>query len=332
MASCSQRLSVSETDAGTLFYHYEQLNASEADHICKSSNQGRLAILDSEQKFAFAIELAPQNVCPRNYYAVGLSKDDEKYIWVNGKAYGQNFTIRTLNIDDHCSTICPVHRRYAYQKPGTIFSSNCAQRRPFLCFKSKRDEVNQVPLEPFTSGSRQRVSTTGENAANTRQGSDASQFHVILFIAIALAIVLVALVVYLIYKKRKGKVKSPTTGADGSINHVYQEAAEYEAIPDDNTRRSTEDENTVAPYGVTSEQQLSYHETKRKSTSNNHDVCDEEKDQSTPESYQPSKDESVYYSAVPENVEAGNSVVYAEIRTTTDVYSVVNKRKTTTPD
>ena len=76
--------SIVETNSGTLYYHSEFLNATSADNRCISSDQGRLAILDTEEKFRDAIEMAPRHICPQSYYIIGLKENGSDFLWLNG--------------------------------------------------------------------------------------------------------------------------------------------------------------------------------------------------------------------------------------------------------
>jgi len=69
---CSTNLN--ETNSGTLYCHSEHLDASLVDNKCISSDQGRLAVLDTEEKFRDAIEMAPQNLCTKAFHMIGFKK------------------------------------------------------------------------------------------------------------------------------------------------------------------------------------------------------------------------------------------------------------------
>jgi len=84
--------SMSETKYGTLYYHSEQLDATSADNQCVSSDQGRLAILDTEEKFRDAIEMAPNRYCPKTFYIIGLNKNGSDFLWLNGNGVRNKLT------------------------------------------------------------------------------------------------------------------------------------------------------------------------------------------------------------------------------------------------
>jgi len=115
---------ITEANSGTLYYHYEFLNATSADNKCISSEQGRLAILDTEEKFRDAIEKAPQNVCKRNYYIIGLMKNGSDFVWLNGVKNRLAFNMRHI-FAGQCGWISPVHAQYEYKNPGDVITAGC---------------------------------------------------------------------------------------------------------------------------------------------------------------------------------------------------------------
>ena len=124
----------SETNSGTLYYHSEQLDATSADNKCVSSDQGRLAILDTEEKFRDAIELAPQKRCWKTYYIIGLNKNGSDFLWLNGVRNKLAFDNQPYE-EGQCGWISPIDNNYEYKTPGKVFTGKCDRPMTFLCFK-----------------------------------------------------------------------------------------------------------------------------------------------------------------------------------------------------
>jgi len=134
--------SITETNSGTLYYHSEHLNETSANNECNSSDQGRLAILDTEEKFRDAIEMAPQKRCPNTYYMIGLKKNGNDSVWLNAVRNRLAFKNR-LDDKGQCGWISPVHTNYEYKKTGDVFFARCEDSAAFLCFKPTL--INNAP-------------------------------------------------------------------------------------------------------------------------------------------------------------------------------------------
>jgi len=126
--------SVFQRKSGTLFYHSEYLNATSADNKCIWLDQGRLAILDTEEKLRDAIEMAPRPLCLQSYYMIGLKKTGSDFVWLNGVRNRLALKIRRHD-QGQCGWISPVQSKYKYKTSGVVFTGRCDYRLPFLCFK-----------------------------------------------------------------------------------------------------------------------------------------------------------------------------------------------------
>ena len=263
--------SITETNSGTLYYHSEHLNETSANNECNSSDQGRLAILDTEEKFRDAIEMAPQKRCPNTYYMIGLKKNGNDSVWLNAVRNRLAFKNR-LDDKGQCGWISPVHTNYEYKKTRDVFFARCEDSAAFLCFKPTL--INNAPplstasfMSTVKSFSEERstvksfsekmsfsakpesaYSTTSPSNMGLPSSSDRTTGSGVLVGSIAaVAVLTLAIVGILAYMKcKKGQVVSGSKTEDHRTHNV-------------NTMPENE-EHDVSPYEITTIQQVSLNE------------------------------------------------------------------------
>jgi len=254
--------SISVVNSGTLYYHSELLNATLADNKCISSDQGRLAILDTEEKLRDAIEMAPQKLCPRNCYIIGLKKNGRDFVWLNGVKNRLAFKVQTVIEEGQCGWISPIHTTYEYKKPGDVFIERCEDSAAFLCFKptlisnapppstaSFMSTVKSFSEEmPFSAKPDSAYSTTSASNMGLPSSSDRTTGSGVLVGGItAVAVLTLAIVGILAYLKcKEGQVVSGSKTEDHRTHNV-------------NTMPENE-EHDVSPYEITTIQQVSLNE------------------------------------------------------------------------
>ena len=267
---------ITEANSGTLYYHYEFLNATSADNKCISSEQGRLAILDTEEKFRDAIEKAPQNVCKRNYYIIGLMKNGSDFVWLNGVKNRLAFNMEQV-FSGQCGWISPDRSRYKYKNPGDVITAGCEHPAAFLCFKpplinnemyfSTRPDSAYSTNSPITSNMGLPGSTGSSPRNMGLPGSTGRTSGSGLLIggigAVAvLFLVIAGILAYMKYKK--GQFASGSTKIEIE-NSLYGKIEDHRTH---NVRTMPEDEEIdVSPYGVTTIQQDPFNEALTESRS-----------------------------------------------------------------
>jgi len=291
---------ISEKNSGTLYYHSEHLDATSADNKCISSEQGTLAILDTEEKFRDAIEMAPQNLCPQTYYIIGLNKCGSDFLWLNGNGVRNKLE---FDLQPHkerqCGWISPSGSEYVYKEPGIVYFGKCDRRMAFLCFKPSL--VNNVPsatipsttnIKPsfinnatsssttffmstvknfseemsFSANPYSTYSTSSQSAMGLPDSTERTSANGLRVGGIAAVAVFTLVIAGILacMKYKKGQFASRSTKIEIE-NSLY---GKIEGHRTHNVRTTPEDEEIdVSPYGVTTIQQDPFNEASKESRS-----------------------------------------------------------------
>jgi len=240
--------SIVETNSGTLYYHSEFLNATSADNRCISSDQGRLAILDTEEKFRDAIEMAPRHICPQSYYIIGLKENGSDFLWLNGNGVRNKLAFEIHpHKEGHCGWISPNYSKCVYKTPGKVFTGKCDRPMAFLCFNPSF--INNVPSTTISSTTNfvadpdvlprtSSLMSTGLSTSN--ENTNASTLLTVgIATGVFLLMLLLAVVTYLAKTKRLYSISTELIQAKDLPNHVY---CEIEDNRKNDTRSMSENE------------------------------------------------------------------------------------------
>ncbi|XP_076799594.1 uncharacterized protein LOC143444290 [Clavelina lepadiformis] len=207
---CVTSYNISE---GHIIYYRDKKDIYDSQQTCSETTGLALAILRDQESFNSVISHYPQSrQCKSDYYRVGLRRKNSEtfYTWTDGRRYNNEFgTIFKFN--DNNSNDCQSVAIYSKNRnisTTKLHSFPCNEKISFLCFSPKavytRTSIKtQSAFKAQTSTSQPSTSSTSDTWLAEQQAKEIGVGLIAGLIAsLALVVLLLAITVYLVRKKR----------------------------------------------------------------------------------------------------------------------------------